>query len=235
MWEICFYEVRYINRCSVCLGIESNPWMISHDHLFHALSESICSKIGHATIITCVTPPYIFFIMGLRLLLHALSCCIYTALIPCLAAYSLYTALVSLLFGTVIPIYILQHFNGNVFIPFIISSGEVFASNSLFWLLSQLGWRNAARQGMKAVYMQQDNGWGHATIITCVTPPYIHLLYCGVTHVTAVSWFIVHHHNITCYIIISLLFKPGPEIRGQKPHELFSPMSMWIKEIPHHV
>ena len=69
---------------------------------------------GHATIITCVTPPYISFIMGLcmLLLLHAL--------IPCLAAYILpsssvllhisttlipciYTALVSLLFGTVIP------------------------------------------------------------------------------------------------------------------------------------
>ena len=33
---------------------------------------------------------------------HLLSCCIYIALIPCLAAYILH-ALVSLLFGTVIP------------------------------------------------------------------------------------------------------------------------------------
>ena len=31
----------------------------------------------------------------------------------------------------------------------------------------------AARQGMRAVqyvYVQQDRGWGHATIIACVTP-----------------------------------------------------------------
>ena len=31
----------------------------------------------------------------------------------------------------------------------------------------------AARQRMRAVYMQQDRGRGHATIITCIIPPYI--------------------------------------------------------------
>ena len=40
-----------------------------------------------------------------------------------------------------------------------------------------------AKQGMRAVYMQQDWGSGQATIITCVTPPYISF----VTHVTIVA------------------------------------------------
>ena len=43
-----------------------------------------------------------FYLLVIVAFPHPLSCCIYIALIPCLAAYS-YTALVSLLFGTVIP------------------------------------------------------------------------------------------------------------------------------------
>ena len=68
----------------------------------------ICSKTGDATIPTCVTPPYISFIVELRMLLllhasppHPLSC-------------SLCTALVSLLLHC--HPYILQFFNENVFI-----------------------------------------------------------------------------------------------------------------------
>ena len=61
--------------------------------------------VMHVVVVACPRPP---------------SCCIYTALIPCFAAYTalipclaaLYTALISLLFGTVIPT-----FNGNVFTP----------------------------------------------------------------------------------------------------------------------
>ena len=68
----------------------------------------------HNTIITCVTPPYISFIMGLRMLflLHA-----------CLAAYILPSSpvLLHILYCTCFSTFwhchphILQHFNGNVF------------------------------------------------------------------------------------------------------------------------
>ena len=71
-------------------------------------------------------PPYISFIMGLRmLLLHAL--------IPCLAAYILPSSpvLYCTCFSTFWHChpYILQHFNGNVFLPFIILLEEVKLNN----------------------------------------------------------------------------------------------------------
>ena len=105
--------------------------------------QYICSKTGDEGMQQCVTPPYISFIMGLRmlLLLHALIPSLtayilpsfpvllaykYTALIPCLAEYK-YTALISYVAANILNLFLyflalsfLCHltFNGNVFTLF---------------------------------------------------------------------------------------------------------------------
>ena len=56
----------------------------------------------------------------------------------------------------------------------------------------------AARQGMKAIYMQQDRGWGDATIITCVTPPYI-------SFIMGLRMFVACPHLLSCCIHITLI------------------------------
>ena len=86
---------------------------------------------GYATIVTCVPPlpppPTSLLLWGFIVTCpHPLSCCIFSALIPCLAAYILPSspALLHILYCTCFSTfwhchpYILQHFNGNIFTLF---------------------------------------------------------------------------------------------------------------------
>ena len=75
---------------------------------------------------------------------------------------------------------------------------------------------------MRAVYMQQDRGWGHATIITCVTPPYIYcimglrMLLFSLAFLAAyilhlflyfLALLSLHLFNIFFYSLVSLVFR----------------------------
>ena len=100
----CFFGDESRVCCGCGAGSPSRPSLFPSLHLFYY-------GVMHVIIVACP---------------HPLSCCIYVALIPCLAAYMLPSSPVLLhIYCTCFSTfwhchpYILQHFNGNIFTPFI--------------------------------------------------------------------------------------------------------------------